>query len=347
MSSWTFCRRFVAAAAAVLSVYAVTATSCDRGSGVAALTSDGSVVWVSTGFRFLVGQTTPEQFEATEELWSRSDDGGLTWVSSEPPPASLVRAYNKEACLSDGSCVRSVFNSHVERQARGEPWEVAWGFSAADRETLDLNAADSCNGGPSLFAGVVKVRGPDGEHVVVDMGAQGVLVRTTDGSWQQVAVAEFGPTVTGTTNPQTRKAALSSRNRLGRIAVIIWGAAAFGCGLLALLAIGHPRRRALAAAVIGGAVLVAAIPVIGIVSFFGGEVPPNAWIVASCGVFALSLTLALSQRSEVPPPVGPPPWPNNPSRWFPPGGGNPLPPPLPPRTDSWGERPGQDQHDAL
>jgi hypothetical protein len=83
--------------------------------------------------------------------------------------------------------------SVVEERVGSDAWRPVFGFSRRQLKAMD--ARDSgCNSRPELLFGAVTVVGrPDGPHVVVGMGSQGVLVRSPAGGWERRPVLELRP----------------------------------------------------------------------------------------------------------------------------------------------------------
>jgi hypothetical protein len=108
-----------------------------------------------------------------------SVDGGWTW---EPVEAEQPAERSQQACLSDGTCFSLRDESVLERHPGGD-WEPSFAFTPGEVAAQERNADALCDEDPhDGFVAIAVVDAPSGENIVVTMGSQGVLVRTSDGS---------------------------------------------------------------------------------------------------------------------------------------------------------------------
>jgi hypothetical protein len=132
---------------------------------------------------------------ATNSGWAVSEDGGRSWAASEPPPgdhpdpqrpdpySDVEPLGPTEACAGDGTCFRLRDQRVIERREPGGDW--------TEDERLSDDQFDAISTGcPPRQLGVLTSIGagdrPNGGLVAVaSLGADGVLVRADDGSWEQ------------------------------------------------------------------------------------------------------------------------------------------------------------------
>jgi hypothetical protein len=124
-----------------------------------------------------------------------SVDGGWTW---EPVEAEQPAERSQQACLSDGTCFSLRDESVLERHPGGD-WEPSFAFTPGEVAAQERNADALCDEDPhDGFVAIAVVDAPSGENIVVTMGSQGVLVRTSDGSWTGRSVDGLGTISTST-----------------------------------------------------------------------------------------------------------------------------------------------------
>lgn len=192
----------------LVTVFAVTATSCDdNNSGVVGL------------FPFeggLVAQIADDSGEPYAYWVSR--DGGLVWerldLADVPAGGGLdpdsVRfdelVQDSEVCRTDGRCFRATEGELIQERFDGD-WEPSFRFTEEQVERM-MARADGCSGADrtdrffSALAVVESGDGPPGSQVVVAaMGPQGIIrLDQSTGEWQRVGVgfqqplSTFGPT---------------------------------------------------------------------------------------------------------------------------------------------------------
>lgn len=171
----------------VLATAATTATSCGPSPAVVVVTAEGEDLYA------LVASGT------ASERWARSDDGGRTWQRSEPPatPSTTGDLYedpgptgSQKACAADGTCWRLRDRRSIERVAPG-------GTSVEELRLSDAEFSDistGCTGGSIGVLTSITAADTNGEaQLVASLGADGVLVRQADGSWEQMRVLSAPP----------------------------------------------------------------------------------------------------------------------------------------------------------
>lgn len=178
-AAWLFPLQIVAISAAVL---ATTATSCE-GEGVLDVTAVDGVVFATT-----VGDVY------------ESFDGGLSWRPSEVPSwdESLDRPYpeTRSDCVAPERCFEisgpgGAADAAVSIDAVGNgDRRSILSVSTAQLQSLTTVVKAQC--GDGFFDSIAAVDRPDGVHVVVSMGAAGVLHHRPDQTWEWVAVGSYG-----------------------------------------------------------------------------------------------------------------------------------------------------------
>jgi hypothetical protein len=169
-------------AGATAAVLAGTATSC---------AADPAVIEVAARGPDLYARV--DHGPSTE--WVVTDDDGRTWVASEGPPGldpdrgrgdALTDPGplgSQEACDGDGTCYRLRDRRVVEtRDAPGGDWAEEYRLTDAEFRAIDTG----CSGGQRGVLGSLAVTG--GGLAVASLGADGLLVRGTDGDWARRAV---------------------------------------------------------------------------------------------------------------------------------------------------------------
>ena len=178
-------------AGAVLALVATTATSCGPSPAVTSVASDSGIFYAFVDR----GWGEPE--------WALSKDGGLSWRLSDAPtgypsppeersdpfedpgPAGPLRV-----CASDETCWRVRDRRVIERRSSGGDWIEE--FRLSDGEFSSISTG--CAGGQvGVLGSIALAEEPAGPQVIVSFGAQGVLVRETDGVWEQNRVLSAPP----------------------------------------------------------------------------------------------------------------------------------------------------------
>jgi hypothetical protein len=169
---------------AVLALAAATATSCSSSPAVTA-------VLVENETFFAMVEDPPDA-----PKWGRSDDGGRSWERTERPKSAptLETADMYEdpgpigplaACVPDGTCWRLRDRRAIERGSLNGAWSEEVRLTDAELS----NISTGCGGGSIGVLGSLGVveRG-DEPQVVASLGAEGVLVRQGDSTWERVGV---------------------------------------------------------------------------------------------------------------------------------------------------------------
>ena len=157
--------------------FATTATSCASTHIKPIEVSDGSFV-VADGERVF-----------------GSADGGWTWALIDAVPPTDLKT---EACLEDGTCFSLSGESVLEHEPEAAP-TIAFEYTPAELAAQERNADSICDVDPhDGFVAIAATDSVGGQHVVVTMGSQGVLVRTPDGTWSGRPVDGFGRISTDT-----------------------------------------------------------------------------------------------------------------------------------------------------
>lgn len=168
---------------------AVGATSCLAPPSVSAFVvgDDGMVFARIDGESTGAGGTTPAP------TWAASSDGGRSWtLAVGPPPGAAVPSTL--ACTSTSGCFR-VDGEQVEQAATPRArFATVFAFGDDQMDRMRRRAEAGCTRSTAgMFTAVAVVARPDGEHVIVAMGAQGALHRAPDGRWSRVAVRDRRP----------------------------------------------------------------------------------------------------------------------------------------------------------
>ena len=265
-----------------VALVAMTGTSCAVDPAVDGFVVEGDLVWAHMDR----SRSFPEEPE-----WAISRDGGRSW-SGTPAPASAATAL-PEACAAE-RCWR-VRPSVVEERVGSDAWRPVFGFSRRQMEAMD--ARDSgCNSRPELlFGAVTVVGGPDGPHVVVGMGSQGVLVRSPVGGWERRPVLELRPLRTSG-SPQ-----LSFGLQLAALLALV--VATLG---LTVWAIRRPGGRRGAAAAIAAVGTTGLLMLAGGMAFSAVDFNVAGFVIAGAAVLVFAASLVIASRPPRPRPVPPP-----------------------------------------
>ncbi len=128
----------------------------------------------------LVAWTSSSDYEST--------DGGRTWTKT----ASVSQLeIGEDDCVADGSCFELGGDSVIE-VSDGFDDVISVELSEEQRRMLNELDAGNRRGNSDYLLSIAAVDLADGAHVVVSMGAMGVLHRPPSGVWEWVAVGEFG-----------------------------------------------------------------------------------------------------------------------------------------------------------
>lgn len=176
---WLFPLQIVVVSAAV---FATTATSCE-GEGVLSLATVDGVAYATT-----VGDVY------------ESFDGGATWERSTVPSwdERLQRGFpeNRVSCLGEDPCFEIVRPGSgqpdvftIDELSEGDRTSILTATAAQRRELFDV-VRPKC--GDYFFDTITSVDLADGDHVLVSMGAAGVLHLRPDREWEWVAVGDHG-----------------------------------------------------------------------------------------------------------------------------------------------------------
>jgi hypothetical protein len=178
-------QRWVPPFVVVAAVLTLTATSCGGGPRLDAFAIDsegvvfGRIVDIST------------QVDSPVATWAKSEDGGHQWVPAGEPDAALSQRF---ATCNRNECFRISGFAVDEAGGPGE-WRTSFAFS--DEEVKRMRERKGGCGTPAVeLASITTTRGPDGLHVLVAMGQQGVLHRLPSGEWERRAVLDLKPTST-------------------------------------------------------------------------------------------------------------------------------------------------------
>lgn len=282
---WQSGSRTLAVAALGAVVLTTTATSCAVAPQVDAIvtTSDGTV--------FAHVKDTSYDASGNEvdaSVWARSDDGGRTYRRASAGPKE-TQATGESVCRQ--RCYR-VDGSRVEEGKPSGDWRTAFEFTPEQQRRLALRSGATCGWSNEAFLAVDAAERPDGEHVVVAMGTQGVLHRSPNGTWERRAVLDRRPIpLNGPSWLNTLGFTALALPLFGLIALAVeWRRSQLARGLLELAL----------CAVCGFGLLV----LLGALSFFGADYTISGPLVAalSCAAFVASIviaTLATRRRKDV------------------------------------------------
>ncbi len=125
-----------------------------------------------------------------------STDGGLSWQPTEPQSTHLNNCvwYLNGFVLKQDALVQYEFGlSTISRsENNGQTWTEEINWHDLTREVYRLyNEALTKLGDVYTFTPQMALIDPQTENVVVAMGHNGVLVRTSDGTWHWVAVGKY------------------------------------------------------------------------------------------------------------------------------------------------------------
>jgi len=178
-------------AGAFAALVVTTATSCSPGPAVTRVIAGGGILYANVD----QGWDEPQ--------WARSRDGGNSWEPSEAPPGSPPTSQTDrdpsdepspagptEICASDGTCWRLRDQRVIERRSPGTDWIEEFRLSDDEFSAISTGCA---NGQVGILASIAATDGPDGPQVVASLGANGVLTRQGNGTWQQNRVLAAPP----------------------------------------------------------------------------------------------------------------------------------------------------------
>jgi hypothetical protein len=174
----TVIRSVVMVVSGTAAILALTATSCAEPIGVNgfAVTADGTVFAHSL-----------ELFEEPGDpgSWARSADGGRTWSPQGSAPDG-ADAKETRVCVGD-----RCFEVRGDRvlETGGGTTRTAFPATAEDRRPRQPRQCPS----HSELSAITAVHQPDGVHVVVSAGEDGVLHRSPAGDWERRPVLQFKP----------------------------------------------------------------------------------------------------------------------------------------------------------
>ncbi|HEX7133335.1 MAG TPA: hypothetical protein VF228_12210 [Iamia sp.] len=189
---WASARATLGLAVVVVSVPAMTATSCpDTPTGLnrAGVLADGRVVaW---------GQKwdSPDPFARTRDWWS-SPDEGRRWGQEELTDderrelrgvAGRAEDELDEPVCTPSGCVRHGHDATIEEGSETGGWTTSFAYSDAERTAMTANET-ACRG--ELNPGIGTIVEVDGT-VVATAGVFGVVRRAPGGDWEQVSVGEW------------------------------------------------------------------------------------------------------------------------------------------------------------
>jgi hypothetical protein len=181
----------ITVAGAFAALVVTTATSCSPGPAVTRVMADGGIVYayIDRGWG--------------DAQWARSRDGGNSWESIEAPPENAPTSQTDpdpfdepspagptESCASDGMCWRLRDHRVIERKSPGTDWIEEFHLSEDDFSAISTGCA---NGQVGILDSIAASDGPDGPHVVASLGADGVLTRQGNGTWEQNRVLSAPP----------------------------------------------------------------------------------------------------------------------------------------------------------
>jgi hypothetical protein len=185
---------------AVGAVLTATATSCAPKPAVTAIAVDADRIYALV-----------DRGDDTSG-WAVSEDGGQSWAATDPPPGDHPQPQRADpysddkslgpssACGGDGTCYRLRDQRIIERRVPGGDW-------TEDERLSDDQLHVISTGCPPRQEGVLTSIGvadrPDGGHAAVaSLGADGVLVRGDDGTWEpRGAVIDVENNPPATTHP--------------------------------------------------------------------------------------------------------------------------------------------------
>jgi hypothetical protein len=181
----------ITVAGAFAALVVTTATSCSPGPAVTRVMADGGIVYayIDRGW--------------DEAEWARSRDGGTSWEPSEAPPGNPPTpqtdpdpfddpspAGPTKICALEGMCWRLRDQRVIERKAPGMDWIEEFRLSEDEFSAISTGCG---NGQVGILESIATSDGPDGPHVVASLGADGVLTRQGNGTWEQNRVLAAPP----------------------------------------------------------------------------------------------------------------------------------------------------------
>ena len=191
---WDRCRAVLSVsmpvAGAILAVVFSTATSCGPDSAVTRVATDGGLFYAFVD----QGWGDPQ--------WALSGDGGRTWQPSDaptgyPPPRARPDPFEDpgpagptKVCASDGTCWRVRDQRVIERRSPDGDWIEEFRLSEEEFSAISTGCA---GGHVGVLGSIAWADRPAGPHVLVSLGAKGVLIRYTDGRWERTRVLSAPP----------------------------------------------------------------------------------------------------------------------------------------------------------
>jgi hypothetical protein len=265
-------------AAMVAAILATTATSCEVPPQVDgfAQSDDGTV------HAHIKDETYDDAGNALDaSVWAVSNDGGATFRRASDPPGSDLST----AATACGERCYRLRHDAVEERVPGGAWRISFSFSRDERERIKLRSDQDCGWRTEQFTAVAVVQRPDGEHVLVAMGTQGVLHRAPAGEWERRAVLDRRPIL------------LSGPSWLSKLALAPLIMPVLGLGLLVVGWRGHERNRGIAALVFCAAVGASIFTAAGVLIFFGVDytIYGPAVAIVSIVIFAVSVAWAVTR----------------------------------------------------
>jgi hypothetical protein len=120
-----------------------------------------------------------------------SANGGASFSATSSVPADAAAIQTKTLdCAPSGECFR-ISASGVERgTSKNAPWVADLTYSNAELQRFESAFADHAEYG-KLLQGIAVVNQPDGTHVVVNNGSNGVAHRNPNGRWSNVRVGDL------------------------------------------------------------------------------------------------------------------------------------------------------------
>ena len=289
-------RAMVRAGVLVAVTLTVSATSCAGDPVVAGfVVSDGVVM-----------AHVDRPYEGEGLPWAASVDGGRRWSPAAAPSAPPTAEPN--ACDTVGRCWRVVRGGqHVEEQTAGGAWHSVFRFSARERKAMKLRAG-ACSAGPEdWFAALAVVARPEGIHVVVAMGDQGVLHRSPSGVWDRRAVLDLRP-VRSSGSPDLTRDLIVVALLIPLIAAVtlgVWGRR-------------HPEQRGRDAAVVCGVGTIVVMMCAGVLMFVEVDFTVTGPLIVAVALAVLAAALLVARRPARHRPPQPGGWTSPPGHGWPP-----------------------------
>ena len=165
-----------------VAMLATTATSCGPRPTVDRLVTDGGVVYAEV----TNGYGSPD--------WARTEDGGRTWTKAKAPPRGLgsfeVDPFETKpagplrACAADGTCFRLRDQRIIEVTTPTGDTIDEFTLTEAQLEAISTGCANAQHGVLTSVAASTTT----GRPAMASLGADGVVVRDTDGHWSRFGV---------------------------------------------------------------------------------------------------------------------------------------------------------------